>query len=247
MGLLKAIPGWGWALAGGAAIAALLVDKETPSSNAGILLSDLPGVAADRKRDIGPFASGVDPVLFARREDFGKAEQIAESLRSADQIIMERFNTAGKPFQITGPELAGFSETGMGMGQFLGIAAEDGKVALTAEQSITKYMQELIKAGSRYTGINVSPTGTPDEMLEQLDSALLHGSHYAGLNYVPFDGYRAELHQGERVLTSEQAGAMDSMSGKIESLTMQVALYSKRMSQIIDSWDVRGLPPTRLA
>lgn len=31
------------------------------------------------------------------------------------------------------------------------------------------------------------------------------GSHRSGLNYVPFDGYVAQLHQGEMVLTKEQA------------------------------------------
>ncbi|MBF2536433.1 phage tail tape measure protein [Listeria marthii] len=30
------------------------------------------------------------------------------------------------------------------------------------------------------------------------------GSHYNGLSYVPFDGYNARLHKGERVLTSEE-------------------------------------------
>lgn len=48
---------------------------------------------------------------------------------------------------------------------------------------------------------------------EVLDSALekgkelfgLDGSHKEGLNNVPFDGYRAELHKGEAVLTRSQA------------------------------------------
>lgn len=31
-----------------------------------------------------------------------------------------------------------------------------------------------------------------------------NGSHASGLDYVPFDGYRATLHQGERVLTQEE-------------------------------------------
>ena len=30
------------------------------------------------------------------------------------------------------------------------------------------------------------------------------GSHYNGLSYVPFDGYTARLHKGERVLTAEE-------------------------------------------
>lgn len=33
----------------------------------------------------------------------------------------------------------------------------------------------------------------------------LHGSHASGLDYVPFDGYRAELHEGEAVLTASKA------------------------------------------
>lgn len=33
----------------------------------------------------------------------------------------------------------------------------------------------------------------------------VNGSHKAGLHYVPFDGYRAELHEGERVLTKQEA------------------------------------------
>lgn len=33
------------------------------------------------------------------------------------------------------------------------------------------------------------------------------GSHAGGLNYVPFDGYVAELHKGERVLTASEARA----------------------------------------
>lgn len=38
------------------------------------------------------------------------------------------------------------------------------------------------------------------------------GSHAMGLNYVPWDGYIARLHQGERVLTAEQARALDGIT-----------------------------------
>ncbi|MEG0470784.1 MAG: hypothetical protein RR588_00460 [Solibacillus sp.] len=36
----------------------------------------------------------------------------------------------------------------------------------------------------------------------------LDGSHATGLENVPFDGYRAELHKGEAVLTAQQAGGL---------------------------------------
>lgn len=38
-------------------------------------------------------------------------------------------------------------------------------------------------------------------------TATKDGSHKNGLDYVPFDGYMAELHKGERVLTAEEASA----------------------------------------
>jgi hypothetical protein len=37
------------------------------------------------------------------------------------------------------------------------------------------------------------------------------GSHASGLNYVPWDGYLAELHRGEMVLTKQQAEAYRNM------------------------------------
>lgn len=41
---------------------------------------------------------------------------------------------------------------------------------------------------------------------------LADGSHRAGLNYVPYDGYIAELHKGERVLTANEAKGYGGVS-----------------------------------
>jgi hypothetical protein len=43
----------------------------------------------------------------------------------------------------------------------------------------------------------------------------LDGSHADGLDYVPFDGYKAELHKGERVLTAAQAKDASNTSQEI--------------------------------
>jgi len=48
--------------------------------------------------------------------------------------------------------------------------------------------------------------------------AYVNGSHATGLWSVPFDGYRAELHQGERVLTAAQASSADRTAALIEQL-----------------------------
>lgn len=51
----------------------------------------------------------------------------------------------------------------------------------------------------------------------------LDGSHRGGLDFVPFDGYRAELHRGERVLTASEARSADNKEQEAtQRLLMQV-------------------------
>ena len=43
------------------------------------------------------------------------------------------------------------------------------------------------------------------------DTPVVDGTHRTGLDYVPFDGYIAELHRGERVLTAEENNAYSNV------------------------------------
>ncbi|WP_409482593.1 DUF4214 domain-containing protein [Noviherbaspirillum sp. ST 5-3] len=52
----------------------------------------------------------------------------------------------------------------------------------------------------------------------------LHGSHANGLDYVPFDGYRAELHRGERVQTASQVKESDTNNREMVSLLREVLM-----------------------
>ena len=60
-------------------------------------------------------------------------------------------------------------------------------------------------------------------------SAAIDGSHASGLRYVPFDGYLAQLHRGEAVLTAEEAAAYRSgnTDGKVFNLTINPKSVSK--------------------
>lgn len=61
----------------------------------------------------------------------------------------------------------------------------------------------------------------------------LHGSHRSGLPYVPFDGYRAELHQGEAVLTAAQNIDYRSMgTGANAALVAAVKALQAELAQL---------------
>lgn len=59
----------------------------------------------------------------------------------------------------------------------------------------------------------------------------VNGSHANGLEYVPFDGYIAELHQGERVLTAEEARRRDTES---RSDTFNITIDAKNVKEFND-------------
>jgi hypothetical protein len=60
------------------------------------------------------------------------------------------------------------------------------------------------KPSDLYSGI---PMNLENELRWQ--NYRINGSHANGLDYVPFDGYVAELHRGERVLTASEVSRMD--------------------------------------
>ena len=55
------------------------------------------------------------------------------------------------------------------------------------------------------------------------------GSHRNGLDYVPFDGYRAILHEGEKVLTKSEAAAERSDDSKTE-INVTQNIYTKSVN-----------------
>lgn len=58
----------------------------------------------------------------------------------------------------------------------------------------------------------------------------INGSHANGLDYVPFDGYIAELHKGERVLTADEARGYGGNSFGDIHITIEGARYDDEES-----------------
>lgn len=81
----------------------------------------------------------------------------------------------------------------------------------------------------------------------------MHGSHADGLDYVPFDNYRANLHAGERVLTAKASKDADSTAEEIRQMRMEmnaallsVAQNTGVSSKLMRQWDGDGIPPVRV-
>ena len=75
------------------------------------------------------------------------------------------------------------------------------------------------------SGLNNFAAGGSDALIGATSPAL--PSHATGLDYVPYDGYIAELHKGEMILTSRQANALRSGAVTRQAPTIIQNIYSE--------------------
>jgi hypothetical protein len=76
----------------------------------------------------------------------------------------------------------------------------------------------------------------------------VEGSFRSGLDFVPFDGFRAELHRGERVLTASQSDDFNSLAGQfaeLKSVMIQmlgsIMISTRDSADILERFDAVGL------
>jgi TP901 family phage tail tape measure protein len=110
---------------------------------------------------------------------------------------------------LTGAALAGWD-----IGRFLGQLTIAGK---TIDEWVQRGFNVIGKAMGADDAFSLPPGAT-----------LANGSHASGLDYVPFDGYKAVLHRGEGVLTAAQnavrlasGGARHGGSGNVSAASLQ--------------------------
>ena len=177
---------------------------------------------------LGVEGSGPGTVLGAFVEE-GKAK--GESIESQmDKYAAEWIKAVGARNNIGSEAL----------NAIIGDGSAPGIIARATEE-----MNRIVTAGS------VSPA-TPAGMGGSDTTLTIDGRHRDGLDFVPHDGYVAELHAGERVQTAEQARSADSMAaemaglrGSIEEIMVAVARNTSKLYRLNDRWDKNGLPPVR--
>ena len=77
-------------------------------------------------------------------------------------------------------------------------------IALGAIIAVIMGRSKDLQSSMTSIGNSISNLQPPKLKEPELPRYAVHGSHASGLDYVPFDGYRAELHKGERVLTKKE-------------------------------------------
>jgi hypothetical protein len=65
-----------------------------------------------------------------------------------------------------------------------------------------------------------------------VSSGGVDGSHAGGLDYVPFDGYVADLHKGEQMLTAEEARD-NRRGGKVVSVVQNIYSQAKTAADLM--------------
>ena len=113
-------------------------------------------------------------------------EKIGDLLKSHEQLQQEAFQNIDSQYN-----LADYQANGLVNGNEIDYdKARQMQQAGTFVRASKISREEALKRGWKLSPIN--------------------GSHADGLDYVPFDGYVAELHQGEAVLTSGEASFLRS-------------------------------------
>ena len=248
----------GLAVLATAALAKVLDSGGSPTSTAGLTMAKTAGMSDANIFQTAPFASGFAPLGFKQNATNEQAEAAINPIRQLDASLTEIASGLGFNVDLSGHTFSGLGVEGTGAGTILGTFIEKGKQKGTSlEKQLDNYASEWIAAVGTRNGVSeqvikdVIGAGTASGILKTAAS-LVDGSHADGLERVPFDGYIAELHAGERVQTATQVAATDRMAAEmvglrqnLNDLMMVVAKSVAKTARIEDRWDKNGLPPTR--
>lgn len=159
------------------------------------LMNEIVGMGVDDANAYGDLLLGLKPEDL---EEYVRTwEEIgAESRRISEEYYGEELKSRQAEYdQKLAEALDGINmtvfESGEEWGQLLvdGLSSKEEELYAKAAEMARNTQAELSKAYVGYGALDVD------------------GSHAGGLPYVPYDGYIAELHAGERVLTAEEARA----------------------------------------
>ena len=175
---------------------------------------------------VGGIIAMVGPILIFLGNTFKAISNINEGVKVAKGAI-DGVSKAGKLFKgaLDSTQFFGFAKWALIIAGVaaaiallinqLNILLGKGKQANQAFSDISNMTGSLAGASTRGTNIG---------------RRYVSGSHRTGLDYVPHDGYIAELHKGERVLTKEENQKYSEGNGQIVNVYVQ----ADDLQQVVD-------------
>lgn len=154
----------------------------------GGLLAEIADMSIDDALD---FTKKLDSLEVGKFEEY--VEKFEEKRRLANEAAQQFYSEEMEELAMNAVEQAksyadDFNDVGKALTDGVAEGIKDGKSSIV--NAIIKAIRDAIKAAKDEAGMG---GGGSD------------GSHRTGLREVPFDGYRAILHKGERVLTQPEA------------------------------------------
>lgn len=164
------------------------IEKLKEKGLSGGLLSEIADMNIDDALD---FTKKLDSLEVGKFEEY--VEKFEEKRRLANEAAQQFYSEEMEELAMNAVEQAksyadDFNDVGKALTDGVAEGIKDGKSSIV--NAIVKAIRDAIKAAKDEAGMG---GGGSD------------GSHRTGLREVPFDGYRAILHKGERVLTQPEA------------------------------------------
>ena len=164
------------------------IEKLKEKGLSGGLLAEIADMSIDDALD---FTKKLDSLEVGKFEEY--VEKFEEKRRLANEAAQQFYSDEMEELAMNAVEQAkgyadDFNDVGKALTDGVAEGIKDGKSSIV--NSIVKAIRDAIRAAKDEAGMG---DGGSD------------GSHRTGLREVPFDGYRAILHKGERVLTQPEA------------------------------------------
>lgn len=164
------------------------IEKLKEKGLSGGLLSEIADMNIEDALD---FTEKLDRLEVGKFEEY--VEKFEEKRRLANEAAQQFYSEEMEELAMNAVEQAksyaeDFNDVGKALTDGVADGIKDGKSSIV--NAIVKAIRDAIKAAKDEAGMG---DGGSD------------GSHRTGLREVPFDGYRAILHKGERVLTQPEA------------------------------------------
>lgn len=185
--------------------------------------------------------SAISAARDAANEQMRLANQVHDSISGALKSLLgqsEQYEQQTRQMaQATLQSALVIAKAGGSLSNFAGLDA--------ALESVTKLDKATFATAAGYA----VEFGRTANLLTQLEQyTRINGSHASGLDYVPFDGYVAQLHKGERVQTAASASAADATAAEVKALRADLnaigaalASYTQKTAKLMEKFDVIGI------